>query len=181
MARVAILIDDAFEDSELRAPWERLRRAGHEVTIVGRRAGAILTGKRGQETVKTELSVADVTVDRFDALVIPGGRSPERLLRDARAVQFARAFAGSGKPLAANCHGPLLLAAAGVVAGRTLTSHPAIRDELVASGATWVDEERVEDGALITSRRPADLPAFTRALLGQLEPRERPLSPAWPA
>lgn len=181
MARVAILLDDAFEDSEFRVPWSRLRQAGHEVTIVGRKAGSLLTGKRGLEHVTTDVSIADVVVDAFHALVIPGGRSPERLLRDARMVVFTRAFFGTGRPVAAVCHGPLLLAAAGVLGGRTLTSWPAISDQLVDAGARWVDREVVEDGQLVTSRSPADLEPFATALLRKLEAAEAAFTPASPS
>jgi protease I len=177
MARVAILLDAGFEDSELRVPHDRLREAGHQVTIVGRKAGAVVIGKREVERVTIEASIGDVDPYAFDALVIPGGRSPERLMRDARVVDFTRSFSRTGRPVAAVCHGPLLLAAAGVVRGRALTSYPGIREDLEESGAAWLDREVVEDGALITSRRPADLEPFSRALLRRLGPQAA-VSPA---
>ena len=185
MARVAILLDEGFEDSELRVPWDRLLRAGHAVTIVGRSEGAVLTGKRGLERVTVDAGIGSIAPEGFDAVVIPGGRSPARLVEDPRMVAFARAFFRTGKPLAAVCHGPQLLAAAGVVHGRTLTSWPAISDELVGAGARWLDREVVEDGQLVTSRRPADLEAFSAALLRRLDAlassAEGPFAPASPS
>jgi protease I len=171
VARVAFLLAAGFEDSELRVPVERLRGAGHDVVIVGLEAGRRLAGKRGVEAVTTDAAIADASPDAFDAVVIPGGRSPERLRADPRILAFVRAFAETGRPIAAVCHGPLLLAAAGVARGRTLTSWPAIREELAEAGARWADREVVEDGGLVTSRRPADLEPFCRALLGKLGAR----------
>jgi len=187
MAKVAFLLDDGFEDAEYRVPCDRLREAGHAVTVVGRRAGSVLTGKRGVEQAVVDVAVESVGVEAFDALVIPGGNSPARLVEDPRMVAFARAFFGTGRPLAAVCHGPQLLAAAGVVHGRTLTSWPAISDELVGAGARWLDHEVIEDGQLITSRKPADLEPFSAALLARLEGPDRlgepdvPFAPASPS
>jgi protease I len=171
MARVAILLDEMYEDSEFRIPYERLRQAAHAPVIVGSEAGRRLTGKRGEESVMTEVEIGDVSPEDYDAVVIPGGRSPERLRTDPRMVGFIRAFFQDGGLVAAVCHGPLLLAAADVVRGRTLTSWPAVQDELFEAGARWVDREVVEDGNLVTSRKPADLEAFSRALLRRLELR----------
>jgi protease I len=178
MARVAILLEAMYEDSELRVPYDRLRQAGHEPVIVGVEEGKRLTGKRGEETVTVELAIGDVSPEEFDALVIPGGRSPERLRTHARVLAFTRAFFLSGKPIAAVCHGPLLLAAAGVARGLTLTSWPAIQGELSGAGARWVDREVVEDGNLVTSRKPADLEAFSQALLRQLEAQASERAPS---
>jgi protease I len=169
MARVAFLLEEMFEDSELRIPYERLRAAGHEPVIVGLEARKRLTGKRGVESVLADVEIGDVSPEDFDAVVIPGGRSPERLREDPQMLRFARAFFLTGKPVAAVCHGPLLLAAAGVLRGWTLTSWPEIQDELFAAGARWVDREVVEDANLLTSRKPADLESFSRALLRKLE------------
>jgi protease I len=166
-----MLLDEAFEDSEFRVPYDRLRRAGHEVVIVGREAGRELAGKRGKERVTVEAAAGDVSVDDLDALVVPGGRSPDRLRTDAGIVGLVRAAFLRGKPVAAICHGPSLLAAADVADGRTVTSWPSIRTELVDAGARWVDQEVVEDGNLVTSRRPDDLEPFSRAILRQLEGR----------
>lgn len=176
MARIAILLEEQYEDLELRIPYDRLRQAGHHPVIVGLEAGKRLTGKRGIESVAVDVEIGDASPEEFDALLIPGGRSPERLRRDPRMVRFARAFFQSRRPVAAVCHGPLLLAAANVLRGWTLTSWPAIQGELVEAGARWVDQEVVEDGNLVTSRKPADLEPFSRALLRKMEER----SALWP-
>jgi protease I len=169
MARVAILIADQFEDSEFLVPLESLKRAGHEPTVVGIVAGQELHGKKGGVRVTVERAVDEVSVDDFETLVIPGGYSPDKLRLNDDAVEFTREFAESGKLVAAICHAGSLLIEARVVSGRTLTSWPSIRTDLVNAGATWVDEEVVEDGNLVTSRKPDDLPAFCRLILSRLE------------
>jgi protease I len=171
MARVAIIVDDMFEDSEFKEPYDRLKAAGHEALVVGLEAGKQLKGKRGKVRTKAEVSASDVSADELDALVIPGGYSPDHLRTDERMVALTREMVSSGKPVAVVCHGPWMLAEADVARGRTLTSWPSIRTDLVNAGARWVDQEVVEDGNLITSRKPADLPAFCEALLRQLERR----------
>jgi protease I len=169
VARIALLLDDQFEDSEFRVPYDRLRQAGHEVVIVGREANKEVAGKRGKEKVKTEVSGKDVSADEFDAVVIPGGYSPDRLRTDPKLVGLTREAFIRGKPVAAVCHGPWMLAEADIADERTLTSWPSIRTDLINAGARWVDREVVEDGNLITSRKPEDLAAFTAAILRQLE------------
>jgi PfpI family intracellular protease len=126
---------------------------------------------------RSRSKVSDVSVDEFDALVLPGGTvNPDKLRVDSSAVTFVREFMNSGKPVAAICHGPLTLVEAGVVAGRTLTSYPSIRTDLRNAGARVVDQEVVVDGNLVTSRSPADLPAFCAGIVAQLEqaPARRP-------
>ncbi len=171
MARVAIIVDDQFEDSEFKQPYDRLKKAGHEGVVVGLEKGKQLKGKRGKVKAKADAAASEVSPDEFDALVIPGGYSPDHLRTDARMVALTRDMVGSGKPVAVVCHGPWMLAEADVARGRTLTSWPSIRTDLVNAGAHWVDREVVEDGNLITSRTPDDLPAFCDALLKQLESR----------
>lgn len=171
MARVAMLLDEMFEDSEFRVPYDRLRAAGHEVVVVGREAGRQVTGKRGEERVTTEVAAKDVSPDRFDAVVIPGGHSPDRLRTDVKMVRLTRETFLAGKPLAAVCHAPWMLVEADVADGRTVTSWPSIKTDLINAGARWVDREVVEDGNLITSRKPEDLEAFSDAILRQLEGR----------
>jgi protease I len=172
MARVAFVVADGFEDSEFRLPYDAVKEAGHEPILVGEARGDTLTGMRHVERVVVNLSSRDAWASDFDALVIPGGRSPDRLRLDPRMVALAREMLAAGKPVAAVCHGPQLLAAAAVLRGRTLTSWPSIREELEHAGASWVDQEVVEDGNLVTARRPADLPAFCNALVKQLAFRE---------
>jgi len=169
MARVAFIVANDFEDSEFREPYERLRRAGHEVTVIGSESGTPIQGKKGKEKIVPDTSIDQVSASEYDALVIPGGYSPDHLRMDARMVEFTRGFIEDGKTVAAVCHAPWMLVEAGIARGRTVTSWPSIRTDLVNAGATWVDQEVVEDGPLITSRKPADLPAFSAAILHRLD------------
>lgn len=180
MARIAFLVDEQFEDSEFRVPYDRVREAGHEAVIVGLQAGKRVRGKRGEEVLTIERSAEDVTAADFDALVIPGGHSPDHLRTSLAAVRFTRAFDVPGKPIAAICHAGSMLVEADVADGRTVTSWPSIKTDLINAGARWVDREVVEDGNLITSRRPGDLPAFCAALLRQVgqAPAPAPVPPA---
>jgi protease I len=168
VARIAMLLDETFEDSEFRVPYDRLREAGHEVLVVGREAGRQLTGKRGEEKVTTDVAVADLSADQVDAVVIPGGYSPDHLRTDIKMVGLTREVYLRGKPLAAVCHAPWMLVEADVADGHTVTSWPSIKTDLINAGARWVDREVVEDGNLITSRKPDDLNAFCDAILRQL-------------
>lgn len=168
MARIAIALADGFEDSEFSVPCERLREAGHEVTVFGIQAGETVTGKRGKASHRLDAGAAALAPENFDALLIPGGHSPDRLRTDPGVVDFTRRFLASGKPVAAICHGPQLLIETGLIEGRRLTSWPSVRTDLINAGAEWVDQEVVSDGNLITSRKPADLPAFCAALLARV-------------
>lgn len=168
MAKVGFIVDEMFEESEFRVPYDALRAAGHDVVVIGSEANAALKGKVGSETITTDVAVRDVAAEQFDALVIPGGYSPDNLRTDANIVRFTRAFVDAGKPVAAICHAGSLLVEADVVDDRTLTSWPSIMTDLTNAGAHWVDREVVEDGTLITSRKPGDLSAFTAAILRQL-------------
>jgi protease I len=168
MARIAMIADDMFEDVELRQPYDRLREAGHEVVLVGLEAGKQITGKKGKERVTIERAAKDVRAEEFDALVIPGGYSPDKLRMSLPMVAFTRAFFDQGKLVAAVCHAPWMLIEADVTEGRTLTSWPSIRTDLLNAGARWVDREVVEDGNLVTSRNPGDLPAFSETILRRL-------------
>jgi protease I len=178
--RVGFIVDEMFEDSELRVPYDRVKAAGCEAVIVGQQSGTELRGKQGKETIRTERAIDEVSLDDFDALVLPGGYSPDKLRTNDRVVEFVRDFVDSGKTCAVICHAPWLLAEAGVSEGRTMTSWPSIKTDLINAGANWVDREVVEDGNLITSRKPEDLEAFCETLLRQLEQGapERDLGPA---
>jgi protease I len=172
MAKIAVLVAQEYEDSELLVPVERLTDAGHEVEILGMDAGRALVGKRGKTRVQVDAAVADRRPEQYDAMVIPGGRSPAHLRDDPHVINFVKGFAAIGRPIAAVCHGPQLLIEADVVRGRRMTSWPSVRAELQGAGADVVDAEVVEDGAFITSRKPEDLEAFSRALLDRLAHRE---------
>jgi protease I len=169
MARVLIPLANGFEDAEFSVPYIRLVDAGHDVTIVGCKNGDTLKGKRGNTEALVQLTADQVALDDYDALVIPGGHSPDRLRMDRGIVSLTHRFVTSGKPVAAICHGPQLLIEADAVNGKTLTSWPSVRTDLVNAGAHWVDQPVVEDDNLITSRKPDDLDAFCEALLELLD------------
>ena len=168
MAKIAFVLADDFEDSEFKVPYDRLREAGHDVTVVGTEKGRTVKGKKGKESFSIDAAVGDVSADDFDALVVPGGYSPDKLRTDEGIVAFTAKLFGANKPVAAICHAPSLLIEGDLVDGRTVTSWPSIRTDLVNAGASWEDREVVEDGNLITSRNPDDLPAFCDALLKRL-------------
>lgn len=166
--RVAILVTNGFEQSELEEPRKALQSAGATVDIVSLKKEAVKgwNHKEWGEEIGIDLHIDDAGVDAYDALVLPGGvMNPDFLRMDRRAVAFVRDFANSGKPIAAICHGPWTLVEADVVRGRRMTSYPSLRTDLTNAGAQWIDEEVVVDGNFITSRRPDDLPAFCDALI----------------
>jgi deglycase len=171
MAKVAFIVDEMFEDSEFRLPYDRVKEQGHQPTIVGLEKSKKLEGKKGEETITTDTGIDEVRPDSFDALVIPGGYSPDKIRTNEKMVAFTRAMVEAGKPVAAVCHAGWMLAEADVLKGKTVTSWPSIKTDLVNAGAEWVDQEVVEDGNLITSRNPGDLEAFSKALLSQLAQR----------
>jgi protease I len=160
--RIACLLDSDFEDSEFQQPYDAFIKEGHRVTVVGLEPGKELKGKKGQVTTKAERGIDEVTPTEFDALFIPGGYSPDHLRANPKAVAFTKVFFDSDKPVFAICHGPQLLITAGVVKGRKLTAWQTIQDDLKKVGANVVDQEVVVDGNLVTSRKPADIPAFIR-------------------
>jgi protease I len=167
--KIACLLGQGFEDSEFRVPYDRLRKEGYQVDVIGAKVGEELKGYKGKETVKVEKSIDSVDPEDYDALLIPGGQSPDHLRVDKRFVQFTKAFDASGKLIAAVCHGPQLLAAAHLVKGRTLTAWSTVQDDLQQMGANIRDEEVVRDRNWITSRKPDDLPAFSAAIVESLE------------
>ncbi len=167
MARIAFVLADDFEDSEFTDPRDALTDAGHDVVVVATSTDS-LTGKSAGTNVDPDTKVTDVRVDDFDALVVPGGYSPDHLRTDADVVAFVRGFFEADKPVAAICHAGSLLVEADVVRGRRMTSWPSIRTDLRNAGAEVVDEEVVVDGRLVTSRQPDDLPAFCSTLLDLL-------------
>lgn len=165
--RVAVLIADLYEDSELIYPYYRLLEEGYEVDLVGCEEGVEYRGKRGTEMTSTA-AAADVAADDLDAIVVPGGYSPDHMRRCPPMVDLVRELGRSGKPVGAICHGPWMLASAGLLEGKTATSFFSIRDDVVNAGADWVDEETVRDGNLVTARSPADLPSFMHTFIAVL-------------
>ncbi|MDP9472749.1 MAG: type 1 glutamine amidotransferase [Chloroflexota bacterium] len=159
---VAMVLAPNFEDVEATDPKEYLERQGAKVTVIGIERGEI-QGKKGA-MLTADATFEDVSPDDFDMLVIPGGGAPENLRIHDPAVEFTRQFVSSGRPVAAICHGPQLLISAKVLDRRRLTAVNKIRDDIVNAGGNYVDEPLVEDGNLITSRVPADLPVFDEAL-----------------
>lgn len=168
MAHIAVVLADDYEDSEYDQPARCLREAGHRLTLVGTRGGEQVSGKRGDSRATIERGAGEARAEDFDAVLIPGGYSPDKLRTDAAVVSFVKAFHDRGKLIAAVCHGPSLLVDADAVRGHRLTSWPSIRRDLVNAGGDVVDEEVVVDGNLITSRKPDDLPAFCEAILERL-------------
>jgi protease I len=162
--RVAFLATDGVERVELERPWAAIKAAGAETTLLslgGREIQMYDDDVNPAGRMRSEGRVADADPADFDALVLPGGTTnPDKLRLDDDAVAFTRAIFDADKPIAAICHGPWLLATADVVTGRTMTSWPSLQTDLRNAGATWVDQEVVDDGLLITSRNPDDLPAF---------------------
>ena len=171
--KIAILAADGVEKVEFETPRAQLVEKGAQVELVSLKSGDIQARNHDLEpagTIRVDREVSKASVDGYDALVLPGGTvNPDKLRLDDSAVAFVRDFVNSGKPVAAICHGPWTLVEAGVVAGRTVTSYPSIRTDLRNAGGNVVDEEVAVDGNLITSRSPADLPAFCASLIAQLE------------
>ena len=164
---IAILATDGFEQSELTSPRDYLAAEGHAVHIVSPSEGEIRAWDEDDWgiSVAVDRALSEATVDDYDALVLPGGQiNPDKLRAQQPAVDFVRAFAESGKPVAAICHAPWLLVEAGLARGRRLTSYRSIRTDLRNAGAEVVDEPVVVDGNLITSRNPGDLDAFNGAI-----------------
>jgi protease I len=168
MARVIFLVDELVEDSEFTTPYDEVRNAGHDAVVVGKEKGTEVTGKKGGKFTIDRAS-HDVQADDFDAIVIPGGYSPDKVRTDSHLVALVRGANENGKPIAAICHAGWVLAEADIVRGRTVTSYHSIRTDLKNAGANWVDKEVVEDGNLITSRKPDDLPVYCRTLLKHLQ------------
>src|SRR5215213_9304894 len=167
--RVAMFVEDEFEDRELTGPLEALRAAGATVLLVGPAAGAEYKGKRGEAVVKSDIAAGAAKVKDFDAVVIPGGHAPDKMRMRHAMVDLARDAMEAGKPVAAICHGPQLLISANVLRGRTLTCWPSIAIDVKNAGGAYVDRPVVEDNGLITSRKPDDVPRFAAAVIASLE------------
>ena len=165
--KVAFLATDAFEDSELTSPWQAVTDAGATAVMIAPESGRI-EGKNGH-TQTVDRTSADVDAAEFDALVLPGGVvNADHLRLDDDAVSFTRDFFAQHKPVAAICHAAWILAEADVLDGRTLTSYPSLRTDLINAGAEWVDEEVVVDAGLVSSRTPDDLPAFNAKVVEEI-------------
>ena len=168
MSHVAVIITDMFEDVEYSAPAKAFREKGHKLTHVGLKAGETVKGKKEGTPVKIDKAVGDVSVKDFDALLVPGGYSPDKLRAHEEAVEFVKEFVESGKPVFLICHAAQLLITAQVLKGRKVTGWKSIIQDIRNAGAEFVDKEVVEDGNLISSRSPQDIPAFIKASLAKL-------------
>jgi protease I len=165
--RVAILAENQYEDLELWYPYYRLLEAGADVFVVGTGTSDVYTSKHGY-SVKVDAEAATVDAGQFDLIVIPGGWAPDLMRRSAAMVGLVRDAVEQGRLVAAICHAGWLLCSANVVRGRRVTGAKSIKDDLINAGGIWVDEDVVQDGVLITSRRPSDLPAFMRSIVSAL-------------
>jgi len=171
-AKIVILATDGYERSELRVPYEELKRKGADVKIASIENGEIKSWdeKDWGDTIKVDLLAKDVRVDDFDALVLPGGQiNPDVLRTDEAAMRVVREFVKSGKVVAAICHAPWLLVEADVVKGLELTSYGSIKTDVKNAGGIWKDAEVVTDKGIITSRSPDDLPAFVAKIIEEVE------------
>ncbi len=166
--RVAVLATDGFEQSELEQPKQALEGAGASVDVVAPKSGSIRgwAGKDWGSPIAVDRTLDEARPDEYDGVLLPGGvMNPDRLRTDSRAVAFVRDAFQAGKPVAAICHGPWTLIDAGVVKGYRITSWPSLKADLTNAGATWVDDEVVTDRGLVSSRKPADIPAFNRKMI----------------
>jgi protease I len=166
--KIAFLASDMFEEVELTKPWEALEQAGAELELVSLKDGEIQGFDHYDKAgiFKVDKTVEEANAADYDGLVLPGGvGNPDNLRQDENAVHFVRRFFEQGKPVGAICHAPWTLVEAGVVRGRTLTSFPSLQTDIRNAGGNWVDEEVHVDQGLVTSRRPADLPAFNKKLI----------------
>ncbi|CAN5168215.1 MAG: type 1 glutamine amidotransferase [Nocardioidaceae bacterium] len=162
---------EGIEQVELTEPWQAVEQAGGTPRLLSSESGSVQAFNHldKADTFPVDATFGEVSVDDFDALVLPGGvANPDALRLDADAVAFIGSFVGSGKTVAAICHAPWTLIEAGVLTGRTLTSWPSLQTDIRNAGATWTDDEVVVDGNLITSRNPGDIPAFSKALVEAL-------------
>lgn len=165
---VAILVTEGFEQSELEKPRKALQEAGAKTEIVSPKTGPIRawSGDGFGDKFDVDVPLVEADAARYDALLLPGGvMNPDQLRMNPQAVEFVREFFRGGKPVAAICHGPQLLIEAGVVRGRTLTSYPSLKTDLINAGAKWIDDIVVTDHGLVTSRKPSDIPQFNDKMI----------------
>lgn len=177
--KVAILIEKNFEDSEFTIPYNALKAAGAEVTVLGSRMNEKYAGKQGKASVEPDGTTTEARASDFDAVIIPGGMAPDTMRTNMKTVRFVQDAVEQGKLVAAVCHGPQLLIEGDLLKGRRATGFRAIRKDMQNAGANYSDEPLVVDGQLVTSRRPSDLPIFTTSILSRLaltiEDRELPV------
>lgn len=169
--KIAILVTDGFEQSELTGPREALEKAGAKCLVVSPKDGKVKGWKHTDwgDEIAVDLPLKNAKAEDFDALVLPGGQMNPDVLRGMPEVQaLVKGFYDAGKPIGAICHGPWSLINAGIVKGKTMTSWPSVKTDLINAGAEWVDKEVVVDKGLVTSRKPDDIPAFSAKLIEQV-------------
>jgi protease I len=171
--RVAVLVEQQYQEMEVWYPVYRLREAGCQVTLVAPEAGQTYPSKLGYPA-KSDKAAKDVSANDFDALVIPGGFAPDFIRRNEAMIKLTSTMAEQGKPVAAICHGPWVLCSTQALKGRKATCFFAIKDDVANAGASYVDAEVVRDGNIITSRKPDDLPAFLRTLMQAVREAKQP-------
>ena len=184
--KVAILTENGFEEVELTSPKKALEDAGAEVEIVSPQKDKVKAWAHDHWSIElpVDINVKDVEPNEYDALMIPGGvLNPDKMRLNESCVKFAQHFLKEGKPVAAICHGPQLLIETGMLEGRSMTSYPSIKTDLMNAGAFWIDREVVVDDGLVTSRSPQDLDAFNKKMIeeikeGQHSPVTRTPTPA---
>lgn len=170
--KIAILSAEGFEQSELESPMKALKDAGAEIHVISLKSGSIkgMTDHEWGNEIKVDKTVSEASSADYAALILPGGViNPDALRNDESAVNFVKEFFAADKTVASICHGPQTLINAEAVKGKKMTSFPSIKKDLENAGATWVDEEVVQDGNLITSRNPKDLPAFNAKIIEVLQ------------
>ncbi len=167
MSKIGVLIGPKFEDIEYTKPSKAFKEAGHELVHISSKGGQV-EGKEEKTKVSIDKSAQDVLVNDFDAIFIPGGCSPDKLREDENVVRFTKEFVETGKPVFAICHAPQLLITAQVIEGRRVAGWKSIIQDIRNAGAEYVNEEVVEDGNIISSRGPDDIPAFIEASLKKL-------------
>jgi len=168
MGKAILLVDNGFQEAELLYPYYRFQEAGYKVDIVGPKAKETYTGEYGYH-IKADLAPEEVNIDEYDAVIIPGGRAPDRMRTKKAMVNIVKEAFNKGKVIAAICHGPQMLIEADVVRGKRATSYAAVSTDLKNAGAIYEDKSVVVDGNLVTSRFPSDLPDFCRESLKLLK------------
>lgn len=168
MKKIAVLLENMYDEKEVIYPYYRLLEEGYKVDLIGTDKDTVYTSKSGLDQ-KSDYASRDVSADDYDALVIPGGFSPDYMRRCEKTLDFVKEIDKQNKPIAAICHGPWLLASVANLKGKNMTSYPSIKDDLINAGANWQDKGVVVDGNYITSRSPADLPAFLMATIEKIE------------
>ncbi|MBV8149416.1 MAG: type 1 glutamine amidotransferase [Candidatus Eremiobacteraeota bacterium] len=166
--RVAILVDNGFEQVEMEKPRQALEQAGAKTFLISPQKEKVQAAKHDEkgDEFPVDVSIANADPAEYDALLVPGGvRSPDKLRTNNKAVLFVQAFNIAKKPMAVICHGPWMLVEAGSARGHKLTSWPSLRTDITNAGGEWVDEVVVRDGLIVTSRKPDDIPAFAKAMI----------------